>query len=238
MTTTASIATGTAANPEMGLANARPAETKAPRKRPRDTRITVYQWGEIDDDLGLELVRGRLERKPDVPLWHEILLCRLIELLGAHVRRHGLGELASSNGKIKLSKYRGRKPDVFFVPTALFPLIGRNLFHGASPLVVEVISPGKENEDRDRKTKCREYARLGVGEYWIVDFPNRRIEVLRLEEPDPAQAGEGGKGRKARRYREAEVVGGDAVWRPAMFPGLEIPLSQVWPATEGNPELE
>ena len=40
--------------------------------------------------------------------------------------------------------------------------------------MVEVLSPS--NEDVDRTEKFREYARLGVGQYWIVDFANRRIE--------------------------------------------------------------
>ncbi|MGI8935280.1 MAG: Uma2 family endonuclease [Phormidesmis sp.] len=36
-------------------------------------------------------------------------------------------------------------------------------------LVVEVVSPGKENRDRDYRYKRTEYAARGVAEYWIID---------------------------------------------------------------------
>ena len=36
-------------------------------------------------------------------------------------------------------------------------------------LVVEVVSPGQENRDRDYRYKHTEYAARGINEYWIVD---------------------------------------------------------------------
>jgi Uma2 family endonuclease len=206
--------------PDTGPAGAGSSPTP---RGPRETRINVFQWAEIDDDLRLELVGGRLERMPDVPLWHDILLFRLIASIGPFLQANDLGEFAVATAKLKLSKIRGRKPDAFFIPKAMYGLVGRNLFHGPPPLVVEVVSPGKANEDRDRRVKRREYAKFGIAEYWLVDFPNRRIEVLRLQDG---------------RYVEAETVTGDAVWRPAMFPGLEIPVARLWPTDFENPQLD
>ena len=45
-------------------------------------------------------------------------------------------------------------------------------------LVVEVVSLGKENIDRDYRYKRSEYAARGIGEYWIVDPLARRVTVL------------------------------------------------------------
>lgn len=50
---------------------------------------------------------------------------------------------------------------------------------GAPELVVEVLSPGKSNAERDRETKRTLYADQGVQEYWIVDWQTRQIEVYR-----------------------------------------------------------
>lgn len=36
-------------------------------------------------------------------------------------------------------------------------------------LVVEVVSPGNVNRDRDYHTKRREYAEMGIPEYWIIE---------------------------------------------------------------------
>ncbi|MDZ8188893.1 MAG: Uma2 family endonuclease [Nostoc sp. ChiSLP02] len=47
-------------------------------------------------------------------------------------------------------------------------------------LVVEVVSPGKANEDRDYRYKRSEYAARGIAEYWIVDPQRDIITVLVL----------------------------------------------------------
>ena len=47
-------------------------------------------------------------------------------------------------------------------------------------LVVEVVSPGKANEDRDYRYKRSEYAARGIIEYWIVDPQREKVTVLSL----------------------------------------------------------
>jgi Uma2 family endonuclease len=48
-------------------------------------------------------------------------------------------------------------------------------------LVVEVVSPGKANRDRDYRYKRSEYAARGIAEYWIVDPQESKITVLLLD---------------------------------------------------------
>ena len=47
-------------------------------------------------------------------------------------------------------------------------------------LVVEVVSPGKENRDRDYRYKRSEYAARRVEEYWIVDPQEQQVTTLQL----------------------------------------------------------
>ncbi len=47
-------------------------------------------------------------------------------------------------------------------------------------LVVEVVSPGKVNQDRDYRFKRSEYAARGIKEYWIVDPQISKVTVLIL----------------------------------------------------------
>ena len=49
----------------------------------------------------------------------------------------------------------------------------------APDLGVEVLSPGAENEHRDRELKL--YSRHGVLEYWIIDWQLHTIQVHRRE---------------------------------------------------------
>jgi Uma2 family endonuclease len=192
----------------------------ATRTDPKETRkppITVQQWGEIDDSPRYDLVDGVLEERPEVTFWHALLLMDLARLIATYVSERRIGEIVISNAKLRISAFGGREPDLFFVPTDQFHLVGKNLFKGVPPLVVEVLSPS--NEKTDREDKAREYAGLGVGQYWIVDFRARRLEVHA-----PRDRADGG-----REYALIEVAEGDAVFRPGLFPGLEIPLGTIWP---------
>ncbi|WP_370304103.1 Uma2 family endonuclease [Pleurocapsa sp. CCALA 161] len=48
-------------------------------------------------------------------------------------------------------------------------------------LVVEVVSSGKANRDRDYRYKRLEYEARGIAEYWIVDPQESKITVLLLD---------------------------------------------------------
>ncbi|MCZ0988397.1 Uma2 family endonuclease [Streptomyces diastatochromogenes] len=55
-------------------------------------------------------------------------------------------------------------------------------------LIVEVVSPGKRNQDRDRVRKRREYARAGIPVYVIIDDYDNRGTVSILTAPVPERA--------------------------------------------------
>lgn len=54
--------------------------------------------------------------------------------------------------------------------------------HSAPDLVVEVLSLGQANAERDRPAKRAQYERCGVAEYWIVDRFARQVAVYRHAE--------------------------------------------------------
>ena len=63
---------------------------------------------------------------------------------------------------------------------------GDRKLHAAPELIVEVISPGLANQQRDRQTKLKLYSRRGVREYWIVDWQQQQVEVYRRTEAELA----------------------------------------------------
>ncbi|MDZ7994525.1 MAG: Uma2 family endonuclease [Nostoc sp. EfeVER01] len=71
-------------------------------------------------------------------------------------------------------------------------------------LVVEVVSPGKANEDRDYRYKRSEYAARGITEYWIVDPQINAATVLILVNGF---------------YEETRFAGNTAI-ASTIFPGL------------------
>jgi Uma2 family endonuclease len=85
-------------------------------------------------------------------------------------------------------------------------------------LVVEVVSPGKINEDRDYRYKRSEYAARGIAEYWIVDPQIDRVTVLTLVEG---------------LYEETVFAGNTAI-ASVTFPQLQLTAAQVLNAGMGN----
>ena len=51
----------------------------------------------------------------------------------------------------------------------------------APDLVVEVLSPGIENERRDREAKLKLHTERGLQEYWILNWRSQQVEVYRRE---------------------------------------------------------
>ena len=49
-------------------------------------------------------------------------------------------------------------------------------------LAVEVVSPGKENRDRDYRYKRSEYAARGITNYWIIDPQEQKFICLELKD--------------------------------------------------------
>jgi Uma2 family endonuclease len=88
--------------------------------------------------------------------------------------------------------------------------------HGPPELVVEVLSPGAENERRDRDAKLKLYSRRGVDEYWILDTHRRRMEVFRRQPAD------------ADVLRLAAVVREDDVIDSPLLPGFGVRLGELF----------
>lgn len=77
--------------------------------------------------------------------------------------------------------------------------------------VMEVVSSGEENADRDYRYKRSEYAARGIKEYWIVDPIQNQVVVLTLV---------------SGLYEDAIFRGAESIVSP-MFPSLEIAAEQV-----------
>lgn len=75
-------------------------------------------------------------------------------------------------------------PDVVWVRGERFRrVVGADgKLHAAPDLVVEILSPGEVNTQRDRELKLKLYSRDGLREYWIVDWREPTVEVYRREE--------------------------------------------------------
>jgi Uma2 family endonuclease len=75
-------------------------------------------------------------------------------------------------------------PDVVWISKERLALLEDKAGHltGSPELVVEVLSPGEENQHRDKEAKLKLYSIRGVQEYWIVDLFTKQVAIYGREE--------------------------------------------------------
>lgn len=149
------------------------------------------------------------------PHWHHSYASdRIARPLHDWNDQTGLGVAMSVPGLI-FTEDNDVVPDVVWISRARLATVvdGSGHLRAAPELVVEVLSPGRENERRDREVKLALYARQGVLEYWIVDWQRRAVEVFRRVEDDLRPV--------------ATLSGEDALTTP-LLPGFSCPISTLW----------
>ena len=159
--------------------------------------------GLIENQRSIELVDGALDFLPMPTGTHEAIVAFLYEALRAFTKDRKLGIVNFSGRRIKSWNLRVRLPDIIFLRAE-----NRNRAQEdyiISPdLVMEVVSPTKDDRDRDYFKKRREYAKAGIPEYWIVDPQAKQITVLSLDGKTYKVHGKFVKGQKAASF---ELIG-------------------------------
>jgi Uma2 family endonuclease len=185
-------------------------------------KLTLEEYLVYDDgtDTKYELIDGELvEMPPESDRNNLISLYLLVEFfkfVPIKLIRHKDTEIVVTGNRTRV-----RFPDLIILTEELFAAIdGRRatITQDMPPpaLVVEVVSPGKVNEDRDYRYKRSEYAARGIPEYWIVDPGKAIVTVLTLVDG---------------LYEEAIFQGSDSI-ASTTFPDLKLTAAQVLGAGE------
>jgi Uma2 family endonuclease len=162
------------------------------------------------EDRLYELVDGVLVEKV-MGYSESTLTCELIYFLKVFLREHDLGNLAGSDGTMRLMPGLVRIPDISFVAWERLP--DRRVPDSPLPdlvpdLAVEVLSEGNTAKEMERKLK--DYFFAGVRLVWYVDPARRTVQVYTA----PDQQTE---------LREGQTLDGGAV-----LPGFALPLEQMF----------
>ncbi|OUC11751.1 MAG: hypothetical protein B0A82_26545 [Alkalinema sp. CACIAM 70d] len=168
-----------------------------------------------ETEIQYELVNGELVEMPSESDLNGLIVVILMFALSRFVSP----DRFRVKTEIAVSGYRAtaRIPDLMVLTedaaTALQGAARSILLPDMPPpaLVVEVVSPGVENEQRDYRYKRSEYAARGIQEYWVVDPTAEQVMVLTWV---------------AGLYEEA-VFKGDQRIVSALFPEFSLTAAQV-----------
>jgi Uma2 family endonuclease len=128
-----------------------------------------------------ELIQGELYVTSAPHFRHQLVCSLLATELTNWSRSASVAGVAIITPGVIYADNEAVIPDLIWLSSSrLTALAGKDgKLHGSPELVVEVLSPGKANEERDREKKLELYSRRGVLEYWIVDWPAVTVEIYR-----------------------------------------------------------
>ena len=185
--------------------------------RPRFYSFEEYLAYDSGAENFYELFNGELIEVPpesgqNVQIANRLLLILALVVGIDRVRGHGL-EL-EVRGEPK-----NRYPDLTVIqPEHVQLLAQRNTIRLTMPppaLVVEVVSPGELQWERDYVAKRAQYEDLGIPEYWIINPQDKTVLVL-------AQHGQG--------FTPVGTFTGNQVIMTPQFQGLTLTVAQLFEA--------
>ncbi|MCI0489855.1 MAG: Uma2 family endonuclease [Blastocatellia bacterium] len=152
-------------------------------KSPVQPILTVADLDAMPDDGNrYELIDGELLVSRAPSFAHQLISQNFQMTIGLYLADNPIGKVVSGVGVI-FDEYRSAIPDVLFVKQdRVNEVVSGGRLIGAPDLIIEILSPGAENERRDRIIKRRLYGEQGVKEYWIADPANRTIEIYELKD--------------------------------------------------------
>jgi Uma2 family endonuclease len=145
-------------------------------------RRTVDEWDLLPDDGNrYEIIEGSVYMASHPNITHQIVVGKALARLANYLDENPIGLAVTTPGVI-FDRHNGVIPDVVYLSNEKCQtLIYGGKIHGPPDLIIEILSPGKANTERDRVTKLRLYERFGVPAYWIIDARRRSVEIYRRQ---------------------------------------------------------
>ncbi|MBL7064197.1 MAG: Uma2 family endonuclease [Anaerolineae bacterium] len=136
-------------------------------------------YKEMSEEQKVEFINGEVIVQSPAKLRHTTASRNLLTLLHIYVSKHNLGLVGHEKVLVTLTRNDYEPDIVYFGPEKAQSFTPDQMKFPAPDLVVEILSPSTENNDRG--IKFLDYAAHGVAEYWIVDPDAEMVEQYVLE---------------------------------------------------------
>ena len=139
-----------------------------------ENNYTVKDYLKLPENAPFQLINKKLIFMPSPFPIHQIVSTKLITAIQNHVSENELGTVLHAPADVHLDNESVVQPDLMFISIARSNIIQKWIM-GAPDFIVEILSQGTEDVDRNKKMKI--YGKYNVIEYWIIHPSDKFIEV-------------------------------------------------------------
>ena len=185
------------------------------------TQIKKYSFSEFLDydaeDDRVELEDGKLIIIPTASPQHIAIIRFLYSVIQQYINDHNLSlEIFPGGIGVRTGIHSCREPDLCILHREEWEALRKQnpksaIVERPPLLVIEVVSPRSENQERDYQKKREEYLQMGIPEYWIIDAEEQKVTVCLL---------------KDRSYTSTEYMG-QALIRSGLLTHLALTVEQL-----------
>ncbi len=180
-----------------------------PRRRPFsvDEYYRMADSGILTDDDRVELIEGEIVQMTPIGSRHAACVKKLIKVFTNMI---GGEEILSVQDPIRLDEFTEPEPDIAVLKE-------RDDFYAKSHPgpedVLLIIEVADASVRYDREVKIPLYAKAGIPEVWIVNLPDKTIEMFR----NPVESG----------YEETSILRKGQSLSPTAFSEVEIRVEEI-----------
>ncbi|MCY7321834.1 MAG: Uma2 family endonuclease [Phormidesmis sp. CAN_BIN36] len=171
--------------------------------------LEAYQV--LNPDNQVELVNGEIIIMSPSGYESEEVASRMLGKLFPHVEQNRLGRVTGSSAGFVLPNSDTRAPDVSFVLAERMRRTSRKFAELAPDLMVEVKSP--TDDLAKLREKVNSFLSQGTKVGILINPEERWVEVKR----------------SSNEAFPLKLVDGDKLEIPDLFPGWEVPVTELWP---------
>jgi len=180
-------------------------------------KMTYAEFMEMeipDGDTSIyELINGEIFIKSASNTTHQRCSGKLAYEFGSYNRQKKVGEFFTAPYDVYFDEHTaGVQPDLLFVSKERnFIIKEDNGLVGVPDLIVEIVSKGSIDKDRDIKKDV--YERFAVKEYWIIDPKHKTVEIYNMKED---------------RYRLSSFAEETGKIKSNVLPDFELEISSIF----------
>ncbi len=179
---------------------------------------TIHDLDTLPDDGGwsrYEIIDGELFVTHAPHVRHQTAISNLNTQLANWSKVTGIGIPVPTPGII-FSPTNAVIPDLVWASQACLTQGVDESGHFILPpeLIIEVLSPGRQNEKRDQETKLHLYSTYGVQEYWILNWQQQTLAIYR---------------RNGSQLQLISTLGSADTLTSPLLPGFSTPLTEIFP---------